>query len=251
MTEHPILFSGPMVRALLDGRKTQTRRILGDKQHKLTADLSSEEMESLETKGWNISDSDTCFGDHLFKVPVVTGDRLWVREAHRLTDDGEYECVVYEADEKDVQNHEWGIRKIQEQCGLSDEWAKPHMKKRPSIHMPRWASRLTLVVTNVRVQRLQDISDKDAVSEGIKEVSAEWPPCPKGGYEGAPYPSYADYGPNANGCFSGYGAARLSFMKLWNSLNDDSGYGWNDNPWVAAYTFTVHQENIDRMGEAA
>jgi hypothetical protein len=92
--------------------------------------------------------------------------------------------------------------------------------------MPRWASRITLDVTDVRFEPLKDISDDDAVAEGIAEVSANY--TPEGDFEGTECSSYADYGPNANGCFSGFGAARLSFMKLWNSIN---GKGFVIHGW--------------------
>lgn len=239
MTDRPILFSGPMVRALLDGRKTQTRRVLGEKRHKLVAGLSSEEMESLEIQGWNISDSDTCFGDHLFKVPVSVGDRLWVRETWQ-THSWAADCVTvrYQA-ETQTKGFTAQIEQIPYPNGDKNAFKFVPCKGpnywRPSIHMPRWASRLTLTVTDVRVQRLQAISEQDAKAEGLKHwvtgAGSDW-------WE-------------AEGVFNGTsGCPVFSFKMLWNSLNDDRGYGWNANPWVAVYTFTVHKENIDRLGAA-
>ena len=102
--------------------------------------------------------------------------------------------------------------------GWQDYWGN----WKPSIHMPRWASRMTLTVTDVRVQRLQQISGADSIDEGVKPV----------------------IGQNAK---SGKGV----FRDLWDSLNADRGFGWETNPWVAAYTFTVHHENIDRIGDPA
>ena len=97
-------------------------------------------------------------------------------------------------------------------------------KKRPSIHMPRWASRLTLTVTEVGVQRLQDISEADAVAEGCE--------CDVDGWRDYLFPS-------TQCC----GTARESYRTLWNSLHGPDA--WDLNPWVAAYTFTVHRCNID------
>jgi hypothetical protein len=116
---------------------------------------------------------------------------------------------------------------------------------RPSIHMPKRASRLTLIVTGYRIERLHDIDEAGAIAEGVEEVSAKWPPNEADDFEGAPYPSYADYGPNANGCFAGPGAARLSYMKLWNAINGPDA--WAANPWVEVTSYTPHLCNIDRM----
>jgi hypothetical protein len=94
--------------------------------------------------------------------------------------------------------------------------------------MPRWASRLTLTVTDVRVQRVQEISEADAVAEGVESDSDGW----------------RDYQmPNTQCC----GTALESFRTLWDSLNAPRGYGWDANPFVAAYTFTVARQNIDQV----
>ena len=90
--------------------------------------------------------------------------------------------------------------------------------------MPRWASRLTLTVTDVRVQRVQDISEGDIAAEGIAR-----------GFSGGPHGEEGLY---------------EDFADLWDSLNAPRGYGWDANPWVAAYTFTVQRQNIDQMEPA-
>ncbi|EEE37589.1 p14 [Rhodobacteraceae bacterium KLH11] len=86
--------------------------------------------------------------------------------------------------------------------------------------MPRWASRLTLTVTDLRVERLQDISEADAEAEGVGSVESHMP------------------GTKSVTCVQ-------SFQKLWDGLNANRGFGWQVNPWVAAYTFTVHPQNSD------
>lgn len=94
---------------------------------------------------------------------------------------------------------------------------------KPSIHMPRWASRLTLEITDVRVERVQDISEKDAWSEGAPSVEGE-------------YPSNND---------ASWEFARDWFADLWDSINNKPGKAWADNPWVWVILFNVHQMNVD------
>src|SRR5690606_25977635 len=101
------------------------------------------------------------------------------------------------------------------------------LRKRPAIHMPRWASRLTLEVTAVKVERLQEISDDDALDEGIAETEF---------YEAAETKVSAG---------APWSPERLAFADLWNSLNAKRGYGWEANPWVCAIAFNVHKMNVD------
>ena len=201
MTDRPIIFSAPMIRALIDGRKTQTRRVLKD----------TETREPYVADGvvlWDHPDGPVYRWE---RVPAV-GDRLWVREAYAFgwpvnpgerlpRDEGPDHAVTYRADG-------------QAPFG-GGKW-------HPSIHMPRWASRLTLVVTDVRVQRLQDISEADARAEGVSgSAGGTW------GCEGL-IEDYSD---------------------LWNSIYGPDA--WDANPWVAALTFDVHRCNIDQMYEVA
>jgi len=133
MKERPIIFSAPMVRAILDGRKTQTRRVVT---------FNASHRVQLAHKNWHIEDPDA-----ILACPYgVPGDRLWVRETWR---GGDIICYGphYHADE---------------------EWHKNAGWKSPMC-MPRWASRITLEITDVRVQRLQDISEEDAQAESAKE----------------------------------------------------------------------------------
>jgi hypothetical protein len=105
---------------------------------------------------------------------------------------------------------------------------------RPTIFMPRWASRLTLIVTDVRVQRLQDISEGDARAEGVEhrtvtKLNGSDPQKWWFGHE------------------NGRATAKSAFRDLWDSLNAKRSYGWDANPWVCAVTFTAHQRNIDHL----
>ncbi len=220
MADKPTLFSAPMVRALLDGRKTQTRRVIKDRgdlpefcagRHDDKNDPSNYGWEDCERGEWITLDQ---FHSYNF-VPIAVGDRLWVREAHSLHN-------AHGTDRDD--DRRWGpwgglptalspdkemiayYREGFDRCGFSS-W-------RPSIHMPRWASRLTLIVTDVRVQRLQDISRGDAMAEG----------CPFANMAAGPNP--CDW-----------------FADLWGEINGPEA--WDANPWVAAYSFRVIRANID------
>lgn len=208
MSDKPIIFSAPMVRALLEGRKTQTRRVVRQ------PDVDAGQHWHRYPAGWFMIDEDDAY---LAKTPYQTGDRLYVREAHKLID----RCCDYRAD--------W------------PEATQRMFRWRPSIHMPRWASRLTLTVTDVRVQRLQEISEADAMAEGgVGENGEE--PCGEG-YRDA---FWVNHGQAHGKSFS---TARDSFRDLWNSLHGPEA--WDANPWVAAYTFRPVLGNIDMLAERA
>lgn len=203
MGDRPILFSGPMVRALLDGRKTQTRRIFVP-----PAPYAPHDDIGVEVAVGSIAPR------------IKAGDRLWVREAHYKTDDGDYERAVCAVDDDEVRDHLATIDRLKASHPQVD-WGR-HARLRPGIHMPRWASRLTLTVTDVRVQRLQDISEEDAEAEG--------------------YPSPEQRAK------SGVAEIRDAYPIAWYSWLWDSINGagsWEANPWVAAYSFTVERRNID------
>lgn len=229
MTDKPILFSAPMIRALLAGTKTQTRRKLPAAHPKfpenniLSLDVLCDPQEV-----WYWDGKYDRFGAS-YRIPIAPGDRLWVREAHYLTDDGTSEYAVYAEDADDVQEHLRQMEDLQLRC-LKVDWSK-HLRKRSPIHMPRWASRLTLTVTDVRVQRLQEISRDEAIAEGLQlesdniEQFWRWP---------KPHDARI------------YLSPIVAFRDLWNSIHGPDA--WAANPWVAAYTFTVHRCNIDQMG---
>lgn len=149
MTDRPILFSAPMVRAILEGRKTQARSVFSRFQH-------------------------------------PSNDRLWVRETWQWAPPP---GVIYRADAEVV-----GTR-----------WRSP-------MSMPRWASRLTLIVKAVKVERLRDISEADAMAEGVAFI----------------------------------GSAKEAFQELWDTINGKK-HPWASNPWVAAITFEPHLRNIDKI----
>ena len=218
MTDRPIIFSAPMVRALLDGRKTQTRRVL-----KPQVAGHAYRLATYDPNGAAFFASDDTGTMQKVRLPYATGDRLWVRENWS----GNY--YWHETPPRDRQSGCWGgeIHIKEDVWYWADgspeygDWEKP----RPSIHMPRWASRLTLTVTGVRVQRLQDISEADAVAEGvIHDGFGGWR-----GHEGT----------------IGYPTAIWAYHHLWNSLHGPGA--WDANPWVVALTFTVQRGNIDQL----
>lgn len=244
MTDRPIIFSAPMIRALLDGRKFQTRRVLK---------LGNRRPEYIGPRGctddpscWGWSDDER--GDHWlvqrgngdagrlewsdWQGAYAPGDRLWVREAFR--GDKGYDAypprewsrwpVHYEAD---------GNRDAREGMGADG-------RLRPSIHMPRWASRITLTVTDVRVQRLQEISEADAQVEGLRTVSKDGRLFKWGISDRDGLPGNDDHGWHWQDWKLN---ARDAFHTLWNSLHGADA--WDRNPWVCALTFTVQRGNID------
>lgn len=177
MKERPILFSGPMVRAILSGAKTQMRRIVKPQP---------------DVPGCDIRDS-----------PYHKGMRLWVREAwnflgtdmmrHGRTHSTQDGVVKYLADgERRTINTKWRNVEV---------WMARKPQSRPSIHMPRWASRITLEITGVRVERLQAISEADAAAEGC----------------------------------DGKGPLSYHYAQLWESINGPGS--WEANPWVWVVEF--------------
>ncbi|MCA3696505.1 hypothetical protein [Aquidulcibacter sp.] len=201
MTERPILFSGPMVRAILEGRKTQTRRVLSYQPSGDVLEVSppSSDLPRYWQFRYDVGGVDV-------PVPNQVGDTLWVREAWRPIGDAPLsECIGPE----DIDFY-----------ATTDEIAAAIFKWRPSIHMPRWASRISLKVTAVKVERLQDISEADAIAEGIlaHEPTQDDP---------------AEYAA-AEGRLI-YNDPREAFCDLWISIN--GAYSWKANPWVVAYSF--------------
>lgn len=206
----PILFSAPMIRALLEGRKTQTRRIVKPQPF-------APVHQNCVTNEWGQCwyDRDGATGEPLREVwkPLRSpygklGDLLWVREAFRpFTCTLSPGCMIeYNATRSDRSDIKW----------------------RPSIHMPRWASRLTLELTEVRVQRLQEISEADAVAEGLIAETA-----PNG---------HITYQIPGELCAQ---TPVRAYRLLWESINGEEA--WERNDWIWALSFRVYQQNVDAL----
>jgi len=199
MTERPILFSGPMVRAILDGRKTVTRRVLKPRGRLSLFDDSWSDDYVLDPGNAEWREA---------AYPWRVGDRLWVREAWRSAaplddispsaigeESMEIAPVRYEADGEAINWLEWR--------------GHDAGRLRAGMHMPRWASRITLEVTGVKVERLQDISASDAVAEGALSTAA--------------VDQFAEV------------HAIPMFRAIWLGINGPGS--WEANPWVVAISF--------------
>lgn len=244
MADHPILFSAPMVRALLAGTKTQTRRVLG-KGH-VDIEIASEAAEDYELRGWHIFDLDDALC--AAKLKYDFGDRLYVRETYYQI--GHWEPIPGSVTRKG-RRQKWGF--VADRDTITFEQPADFRKGRHAADpatscwhqrlgrfMPRKYSRLTLLVTDVRVQRLQDISERDARAEGINVEET----LPHDVHR-----CWIDLGHDSGGAewLTSWDAKDV-YRQLWGEINGPGS--WDRNPWVAAYSFTVSNRNIDTM-EAA
>ena len=196
--ERPIIFSGPMVRAIREDRKSQTRRVLMPQpiDYDPDVDMFTMSTQVYAERGW--MEKHCCpYG--------IPGDLLWVRESwaveathdHTKPRDVVAKGIWYMADGEPLPKPFIG--------GVAGKW-------RPSIFMPRWASRITLEIARVRIQQVRDITPEDAAAEGVQ---LDLPNAPIAVYYG-----------------------RIGkFHELWDSINAKRGYGWNVNPWVRVIEF--------------
>lgn len=241
MAERPILFSAPMVRALLEGRKTQPRRLI--KAPGIEEAVAGHYYPSLNAAQFRRADGRD-------SLPLTcpygrVGDRLWVRETWgAMSSELSRASVAYAARlpaGKTLQDTDGGCNVVT----VPEEWRDRlgHLvdteRWRPSIHMPRWASRLTLEVTDIRVQRLQDITGEDAQAEGARRFD-ELPsvhPCGQG-------PRWSMEAPSST--WQCLGSARMAFANYINALHGgprwnlkDEAPLWDRNPWVWAVRFRL------------
>lgn len=180
MVDRPAIFSGPMVCALLDGRKTQTRRLA-------TSPLRR----------------------------CKVGDRLWVREAWKTS-------ALHDSAKPSKMAHDAPI------YFTAHDSLWPVARYRPGMHMPRWASRLTLIVEEVRFQVLHEIDEADSKAEGVRD----------------PYLGDSDPPFEEQACMV---SCRMQYRNLWKTLHGKEGQRWDDNPQVVALTFRVMRGNIDKL----
>lgn len=208
MKERPILFSGPMVRAILDGRKTQTRRIM--------------KPQPTYDGFWWSHKGYSCGGEKQFRdgLPLfvgcpygVVGDRLWVRETFAPMQENRPIANPAIYDNKPAWYRADNDRPM---------WAGKTWK--PSIHMPRWASRITLEITGVRVERLNEISESDAIAEGIESK-----PQPYGKELDWKYYGWLEKLNQWSTC------PIRSYESLWNSINGPESWAANPFVWVIEF----------------
>jgi hypothetical protein len=207
MKERPILFSAPMVRALLDGSKTQTRRAFSTRM----IDLMYVAAHAGEVS-YFVDNDELAPNDHSYVADFCPygqpGDRLWVRETWadlaELSDGNYARQAIYRADDIELYGDE------DEPVNVT----APDMRWRPSIFMPRWASRILLEIVSVRVERLQDISEADARAEGVTIEDRH---------------------------MAGYCAGEFlppairAYRDLWDQINGAGS--WDANPWVWVVEF--------------
>lgn len=225
MKTRPILMSAPMIHALLQGRKMQTRRVVKP-QPPFGYDRHC--WFDMPVMGWT-NEGEPALNWHKVKCPYGSvGDLLWVRETFvtgRLTGLEEHnrhidqEIYIYRAD-------------------CSDE-TPPAIKWKPSIFMPRSASRLTLELTEVRVERLQEITENDAQAEGIvKQNVIVGAHCAGGRHTEVTQNRYLHDGSEKD-----FEAAGDAYEHLWESINGSGS--WDNNPYVWVLSFQVHEVNVD------
>lgn len=201
MSEHPILFSGEMVRAILEGRKTQTRRVLNPRPFLEKSDKGEWWCLDRSRNGYGKTNSCWRVGGEPFWTYCPfgdCGDRLWVRETWAMNEPPS--GAIYRAD---AEAHN----------GFPAKW-------KPSIFMPRQYSRISLEIAKIKVQRLQEISNEDARAEGVYA-------CP---HRGA---TCGLFETGFNQCFG------CAYRVLWNQINGPRGFGWDTNPWVWVIEFKV------------
>lgn len=229
MKEHPIVFSGPMVRAILKGQKTQTRRMVKPQPEQEPQDVW-EVWECKRPNGqvtygacgvgvgaspddhtglWAFSAKGVSVGKPRRCPHGIPGDRLWVRETFFKTIDNEHHDrpgISYAADNEALYLGHW--------------------KKRPSIHMPRWACRITLDIKAVRVERLQDISEEDAVAEG---ASGPMPALVMDDITEVGPMTFID-----------------GFIGLWEDIHDKGAWGLNPWVWVIEFKYPPDRQERER-----
>jgi hypothetical protein len=240
MIERGILFSAPMVRALLDGTKTQTRRIMKPQPAEIPGEPGKhwwpakafESMMRIEDGCQRVGAEGMAadaspFGAH--------GDHLWVRETFFAY--GRWETRFSEKKKRD----EWHFVDMTMQCDRAYQYAAdnpdvplaksrgvtPGWYTRPAIFMPRAASRILLEIVSVRVERLQDISTRDAREEGLYRYPYDWRDC-EFPLDDVAYEPFKDFGTR-------YSCASQAYRALWEHIN---GVGsWDANPWVWVVEF--------------
>ncbi len=216
--ELPILMSGPMVRRVLDGSKTQTRRVLDPQPPAWCETFGFSALtppRHAGGRGWTELNGERRYGEHVFKLRWWNRDRLWLKETWAVG-----KCADGLAP-RELASKTW----LHDNGGLwypADNTEPKHPisprgKTRVSIHMVRWASRITLEVTSLKVERLQDITEADIIAEGVTvDRVAEW----------------------TNTRWSDMPTLHHAWAVLWDSINGNRpGFAWKDNPVVAAISF--------------
>ncbi len=246
MKEYPILFKGDMVRAILEGRKTETRRIVKPTVKGCTVGVYTTAGKVMLNDVVNVQeDGDPWTG---IKCPYgQVGDRLWVRETWADTSGENGPMISYRAKggcDRFLVNESYPVDySLYPKCNFT-MWctdlrsgAKGH-NWRPSIFMPRWASRITLEIIEISVERVQDMDNDNAISEGINEYWIDYD-------DGGGYWNVPALWTNPDGKIIKKIQTEdpiEAFSNLWDSINKKRGFGWDSNPWVWVVKFKRVEE---------
>lgn len=238
--ERPIIFSGEMVKAILDGKKTMTRRAVKTQPRDECTEIATSACFGHVEYRSTSEDRQTQSILAKIKCPYgKIGDRLWVRETwiqgyddpliESEGDDENAVSIIYKADGKE----EYRTCSAETAENWGDFSADSEMVgfKSP-IHMPRWASRILLEITDIRVERLNDISEADALKEGIRNYNFEMEDSPD------TYVGYTHLQKD-DGKSTLYKTPAIAFERLWDTLNAKKGNPWSSNPWVWVVEFKV------------
>lgn len=228
MKEHPILFSGPMVKAILDGQKTQTRRVVTPQPVFENVPGMGEVWTWQHNKRKLYRDSETLKETLIEQSPYKPGDRLWVREATYWPPRESMNFIHYAATPRIAKGrfhkdglltHFYGIFDSDEE--QVESLLKEGYKKRPSIFMPRFVCRIDLEIIGIGAEQVLAISTQDAIAEGITipDHLRGMVRLPHGG------------APVARTTYV------TEFSLLWDKINESRGYGWNANPWIRVIEF--------------
>ncbi len=225
MKAKPILFTGANVKAIMDGRKSMTRRVVRPQPYCPRAQIEATDDGWLVIPSYaNNSDGDAVTNKRFRRCPYRPGDLLYVRETWAHAGPDAAHPYIYRAEwVGDAQDH------YANDCyGDCPKW-------KPSIHMPRIASRLTLRISNVRVERLQSISEEDAIAEGVEFRDGYW--------LGGIHP--------IKGTLKCWPTVTMAFAALIDSINGSRGFWWKDNYWVWIPEWDkVWRQNVDEVMKA-
>ena len=223
MKERPIIFNGEMVRAILAGRKTQTRRVIKPQPDKDVLQVGYSFFTGEGEIEWRYAGGK--FQIVKCRCPYgKSGDQLWVREAWAAFQDGGFYDGIKPSE---LLDHWFNSANLKYRA-TEDYPDGGYYKWRPSIHMPRWASRIQLEIIKSWPEKLQDITVENAIAEGIERINnhAHW--------------AWKDYSGN-NQVLSPI----FSFESLWDSINAKRGFPVEDNPWVWAVEFRVIKPEME------
>ncbi|NCB67132.1 MAG: hypothetical protein EOM48_13340 [Bacilli bacterium] len=240
MTERPIIMGAESVRAILEERKTQTRRVIDPRKYNIAGWDMPRTKQDVEAGYPFAENADGDFVSVVNWCPYGrVGDRLYVKERFAYWI-GRNAVAYSDMCHKSIEDIEWEDEVNISNIAEGGKWKSP-------LFMPRWASRITLEITDIRVERVNEITEDDAIAEGVESfesplyASAE--DCENGEAPIEVRTVYRDYSikEEDNEGYNFFYHAKDSYSTLWDSLNAKRGYPWENNDWVWVITFKVVQ----------